>query len=407
MPPSTVLSFSCSTKSPYDLCSFNIFPTTTTNTINCTTTTTGIEYCSSCPDGWTRDYFFSHYPNCLLPVGFYQGCFIVAIITSCFYTYPMFQLQQRLRREARRVVQLNILFSWIFTINMLCLWLENGSYEASIISFISSQGTIIFISYAFANMFFAPAYASTNMLDGSKNHWANSKYGKQLKLVVIVTIVGYVGLCIGALVTCRWENVGPYNVIMLCDLTYSALTTTLFTLICYQSADALYKIIDKASSSLTAGKGNAPVVPTTPTSVDNNNDNTIGNSAGTNNSIAAGNTTTGNVGDMKNKFHDLKERLSLFKLLNKILIATTVLPLLLVSLIWIGLSTFPFLGIVLFFMVMPAYPVAGILVYKSMDVKSSGRISKQGSKSNGNNILMNTGTLNSGGNNQIGSGESG
>ena len=96
------------------------------------------QYCA-CPSGYTDDLIgFAHFPNCSLPIHALYWFFIA--YTVLFYIGLLYSFRKVQTSPSRGKLKtlIILLITWSFTgwIHILCVFVQNGYFEAAIISFI-------------------------------------------------------------------------------------------------------------------------------------------------------------------------------------------------------------------------------------------------------------------------------
>lgn len=111
-----------------------------TNGGTCRITLTGQQFCT-CPAGWQADHVgFGHFDNCSLPQSFVRLFFIVfsAVALPCLLIQSSLLFRAwYIGSSLRPGIPLSLLWQWCNWIHVLCVYSQDGFYEAAALSLIA------------------------------------------------------------------------------------------------------------------------------------------------------------------------------------------------------------------------------------------------------------------------------
>ena len=116
--------------------------------------------CTNCPEGYTRDFSFGHYPTCNLPTRYFEIFFIV--VTPCyFFMSTLFlRLAFKLSKTPRKMSIYTCLLSLFFWLWSLGLYLENGMFTLGLIAYLFMFEVSVVFGAHLEYFLFQPVYAA-------------------------------------------------------------------------------------------------------------------------------------------------------------------------------------------------------------------------------------------------------
>ena len=147
------------------------------------------DVCGNCPNGYTKDFSFAHFPTCSFPTELYE--YILAILTPFAFLGMIFmgRILFKLRSQVFKLGISGIIFEFTIWAWLLSLYVQNGFFEAGIVFYLLS--TISAFAYAW---FFETLLLKSIYQGLQKSEKAVFKILLGLKLLggVMITVISLV-----------------------------------------------------------------------------------------------------------------------------------------------------------------------------------------------------------------------